>query len=200
MSGVFMPINERTASQLVDCAAEAMAGNADTFPAILDDLPAPIYVTDAEGTISYYNQACVELAGRRPAIGIDKWCVTFKLYTMAGDYLPHEQCPMAVAIRERRAVRDIEAVAERPDGSRIHFAPFPTPFFDENGDLAGAVNLLVEVSEKHKPHYLRAHASRCRELAEGIGDHMIAETLVLMAAKYDEQSLRLARPRTAANE
>jgi hypothetical protein len=62
------------------------------------------------------------------------------------------------------------------------------------------VNLLVEVSEKHKPDYLRAQASRCRDLAEGIGDHKIVDTLVLMAAKYDEQSLRLARRRSAANE
>ena len=48
---------------------------------ILDALPAAVYTTDAEGTITYYNRAAVELAGREPALGKDKWCVTFRIYT-----------------------------------------------------------------------------------------------------------------------
>ena len=55
---------------------------------------------------------------------------------------------MAVAIRERRAVRGVEAVAERPDGTRINFMPFPTPVFDDQGQLAGAVNLLLDITER----------------------------------------------------
>jgi len=35
--------------------------------ALLDALPAAIYTTDAEGRITFYNEACVAFAGRRPA-------------------------------------------------------------------------------------------------------------------------------------
>jgi two-component sensor histidine kinase len=55
---------------------------------------------------------------------------------------------MAVALKEGRAVRGVEAVAERPDGTRVPFIPFPTPFFDSTGNLAGAVNMLVDVSRR----------------------------------------------------
>src|SRR5437763_17189545 len=85
---------------------------------ILDELPVPIYTTDAEGAVTYWNRACVEFAGREPELGQDRWCVTWKIYTTAGDRLPHDRCPMAQAIREQRVLRDSVAIAERPDGSR----------------------------------------------------------------------------------
>ena len=55
---------------------------------------------------------------------------------------------MAVALRENRPVRGAEAVAERPDGTRVPFIPYPTPLHDASGTLIGAVNVLVDVSER----------------------------------------------------
>lgn len=183
-------INEQRAVHLVDMAVDAIRGRATTFHQIIDELPAAIYVTDCDGTITYFNQPCIELAGRKPEIGVDKWCVTWKLCTPEGDYLPQDQCPMAVAIHEKRPVREVEAVAERPDGKRIVFVPFPTPLFDDEGRLAGAVNLLMEVTEQRKPEYLRSQAERCRRLARTMTERGTAETLLLMSVKYDEQAQR----------
>ena len=100
---------------------------------------------------------------------------------------------MAVALREGRPVRDAEAIAERPDGTRFQFVPYPTPLFDDEGCLAGAVNLLLDVTEQRKPEYLRQQAKRCLRLAAACTDRKIAETMALMAAKYEEQSLKLRR-------
>jgi PAS domain S-box-containing protein len=115
---------------------------------ILDALPVALYTTDAEGRITYYNEAAVEMSGRRPAIGEDKWCVTWKLFWPDGTPLAHDECPMAVALKEKRAVRGTEAVAERPDGSRVPFIPYPTPLFDGDGQMTGAVNVLVDVGHR----------------------------------------------------
>lgn len=76
------------------------------------------------------------------------WCVTWKLYWPDGTPLPHDECPMAVALKENRPVRDVEAVAERPDGSRICFMPYPTPLRDGRGRLVGAVNMLVDITAR----------------------------------------------------
>lgn len=116
---------------------------------LLEALPAAIYTTDAEGRINFYNRAAVEMAGRTPQPG-DEWCVTWKLYWPDGSPLPHDQCPMAVALRENRAVRGAEAVAERPDGRRVPFIPYPTPLRDAAGNLIGAINMLVDISERRK--------------------------------------------------
>jgi two-component sensor histidine kinase len=53
-----------------------------------------------------------------------------------------------VAIKETRAIRDVEAVAERPDGSRLYFMPYPTPLRDDTGKLVGAVNMLVDITTR----------------------------------------------------
>jgi PAS domain S-box-containing protein len=116
---------------------------------LLEALPAAIYTTDAEGRINFYNRAAVEMAGRTPQPG-DEWCVTWKLYWPDGTPLPHNECPMAVALRENRPVRGAEAVAERPDGRRVPFIPYPTPLRDAAGKLVGAINMLVDISERKR--------------------------------------------------
>jgi PAS domain S-box-containing protein len=136
--------------EILHQAVEAFRKREVGYREILDDLPAAIYTTDSEGRITYYNQACVEFSGRTPTLGDDLWCVSWKLYTTEGAPLAHSECPMAVALKESRAVRGAEAVAERPDGTRINFAPFPTPIFDAAGNMAGAVNMLVDITEQKK--------------------------------------------------
>lgn len=115
---------------------------------ILEALPAAVYTTDAQGKITYFNRAAVDLAGREPVIGEDEWCVTFRLFTADGQALPHNECPMAIALKENRPVRGVEAMAQRPDGTMFPFLPFPTPMRNENGEMVGAVNMLVDISDR----------------------------------------------------
>jgi PAS domain S-box-containing protein len=116
----------------------------------IEALPAAVYMTDADGHLTFYNEAAVELWGCRPELGGSKFCGSWKLYWPDGTPLPHDECPMAMALRQRRPIRGIEAVAERPDGTRVPFIPYPTPLFDEFGRLTGAVNLLVDITERKR--------------------------------------------------
>jgi PAS domain S-box-containing protein len=116
---------------------------------LLDALPAAVYTTDAAGHITFYNNAAAEMSGRTPEAG-DLWCVTWRLFSPDGTPLPHDECPMAVALKENRPVRGAEAIAERPDGTRIPFIPYPTPLHDSDGNLTGAINMLVDITERKK--------------------------------------------------
>lgn len=142
---------------------------------ILDALPVALYTTDAEGRITYYNEAAVEMSGRRPALGDDKWCVSWKLFHPDGTPLAHDECPMATALREQRAVRGAEAVAQRPDGSRVPFIPYPTPLFDPAGALAGAVNVLVDIGH-------RKEAETRQRLLFGELNHRIKNNMQMLYA------------------
>jgi PAS domain S-box-containing protein len=115
---------------------------------LLEALPAAVYTTDAQGRITFFNNAAADLSGRIPQIGSDEWCVTWKLYQPDGAFLPHHESPMATALKENRAIRGIEVLAERPDGSRVPFIPYPTPIRDGDGNLVGAVNMLVDISQR----------------------------------------------------
>jgi PAS domain S-box-containing protein len=114
--------------------------------ALLELLPVAIYTTDAEGRITFYNEAAAELWGHRPQLGSAQWCGSWRLYWSDGRPLPHDQCPMALTLKEGRPIRDVEAVAERPDGTRVPFRPYPTPIKDAAGRVTGAINLLIDVS------------------------------------------------------
>src|SRR5690606_31787278 len=114
---------------------------------VLDALGIAVYATDAAGVITYYNDAAAELWGRRPRVGIDQWCGSWLILRPDGSVMPHDECPLAIALKEDRAVRGDMAIAERPDGSRVWFMPYPTPLHDANGKLVGAVNALVDVTQ-----------------------------------------------------
>jgi PAS domain S-box-containing protein len=131
----------------LSAAQDEFFGREVRYRDLLNALPAAIYTTDAEGRITFYNEAAVEFAGRRPELG-EMWCVTWKLFYLDGTPMPHDQCPMAVALKEGVAVRGAEAVAERPDGSRVVFTPYPTPLRDDAGNVVGAVNMLVDITDR----------------------------------------------------
>jgi len=163
--------------------------------ALLDDLPAPIYLTDADGWITFYNRACIDFAGRTPVTGQDRWCVTWRLYSESGTFMPHEDCPMAVAIRERKPVRGIVAVAERPNGTRVTFSPYPTPIQDDSGEFAGAANVLIDVTDLRQADALKAQALRCRRLSQTVTDERTLTTLRLMAEDFEQKARCLLAPR-----
>jgi PAS domain S-box-containing protein len=179
--------------QILDSAVSALSTDAD-WRAVLDELPAPIYTTNHEGAVTYWNAACVEFAGREPQLGHDQWCVTWKIYTTAGDFLPHDKCPMADAIREQRVIRDAVAIAERPDGSRRAFRPYPTPLFDDAGRMTGAVNMLIDVTEEQS-EALHEQAERCRRLAGALYSRESNLVLSEMAERYEQSAEDLTKKR-----
>jgi PAS domain S-box-containing protein len=158
---------------------------------LLAAIPAAIYTTDASGTITYYNEAAVEFAGRRPRIGSDKWSVAWKLYWPDGTPLPHDQTPIALALKENRPIRGKEVIAERPDGTRIPYIPFPTPLYDANGKLVGAINMLVDVSERKQAE--TQQRVLMRELNHRVKNNMQMLQSLIFTATRQTQNLEARR-------
>lgn len=140
---------------------------------LLAALPAAVYTTDAQGAITFYNEAAASLWGMRPELGTSHWCGSWRLLDPDGTPLPHERCPMAIALKEGRAVRNIEAMAERPDGTRVTFMPYPTPLRDVENNMAGAVNMLIDLT-----HLKEAH--RRQQLLINELNHRVKNTLAIV--------------------
>src|SRR5712671_580948 len=136
--------NERAPKQLESHPCDTRG----YFRDLLEALPTAIYTTDANGRITFFNQGAVELSVRTPEIGSDQWCITWRLYWPDGRPMAHDECPMAKALKEDRPIRDEEAIAERPDGTRVPFMPYPTPLHDVAGRVIGAVNMLVDLTAR----------------------------------------------------
>jgi len=157
------------------CAQAELREHERRFRELLGALPAAVYTTDAAGRITYYNDAAAALWGQRPLIGWSEWCGSWKMYWPDSRPMPHDQCPMAIAVKEDRAVHGMEAVCERPDGTRVPFIAYPTPLHDEAGVLVGAVNTLVDISERKRTE--EQQALLVREL-----HHRVKNTLATVQA------------------
>jgi PAS domain S-box-containing protein len=117
-------------------------------PQLADYLPEAVYSCDIDGRVVDFNLAAVTLWGRAPKVGAEYWCGSKAMFTLEGVHLPHDQCPMAIAIRERREVGRIEAMVERPDGERRYVLAHPRLVRDDKGDITGAVNVVIDITER----------------------------------------------------
>lgn len=129
--------------------ARAAQRRAARYRRFLDALGVAVYTTDADGRITFFNAAAAEFWGRRPAMG-EEWCGSLRLLFLDESPMRHDECPMAITLKEHRPVRGGQAIAMRPDGTNVSFMAYPTPLFDDGGRLIGAVNVLVDITERHR--------------------------------------------------
>ncbi|NJO12194.1 MAG: PAS domain-containing protein [Gammaproteobacteria bacterium] len=129
--------------------ARAFPFDMATARRIGDLLPVAMYCCDApSGRITFYNAQAAALWGREPDVGAtdERFCGSFRLWRASGELLPHEQTPMAFALREGREFRNEDVVIERPDHSRIRVLVNIDPIRDAGGRVVGAVNVFHDVT------------------------------------------------------
>ncbi len=153
--------------------------NAANFD-IINLLPAAVYTCDVEGRIIAFNEAAATLWGRRPEIGKDLWCGSWKIFRTDGTPLLLDACPMAVCLREKRPVLGEEIIIERPDGRRLNIYPHPSPIYGPDGKMVAAVNMLVDVTDiKIKERKLKESETKYRLLAESLEAKVVDRTFKL---------------------
>ncbi len=155
---------------------------------LLHALPAAIYITDAEGRITFYNEAAAAMWGCRPNLNSDQWCGSWRLFWPDGTPLPHDQCPMAIALRENRPINGMEAAAERPDGTRVPFMAFPSPLRDATGKVVGGVNMLVDITERKRAEQV---AQQFASIVESSDDAILSKDLDGIIRTWNQGAQRL---------
>jgi PAS domain S-box-containing protein len=165
-------------------------GSTIEFQHLLEKLPAAAYTCDTEGLITYHNQYAVQLWGRSPKLNdpIDRFCGSFKLFTPDGLPIAHDLCWMAVALKDEKEYNGNEIVIERPDGSRVTALAHANPLRDDEGKVIGAVNVLVDISD-------RMQAERAQSLlaaiVESSDDAIVSKTLEGVILSWNAGAERL---------
>lgn len=151
---------------------------------LLETLPAALYTCDLKGKITFFNQAAADLWGRRPELGKDMWCGSWKIYNIDGTVLDLDKCPMAITLKEGRAVKGAEIIIEKPNGIRVHVLPHPKPILNSDGEMVGAMNMLVDISEKYERDQHLIHTQKSyKNLSEQLEEKVTERTLNLQKSE-----------------
>ncbi|MFY7964685.1 MAG: CheR family methyltransferase, partial [Chitinophagaceae bacterium] len=119
----------------------------DHFRQLIKGLPAAVYSCDAKGFINFYNDAAIEVWGRKPKIGKELYSGSYKMFNINGKSLAANESPMAIVLKEGRAIMGGELIIERPNGSQRHVLIHPQPEFGLNGEIIGAINMGIDITD-----------------------------------------------------
>lgn len=125
--------------------------NKHNYQGLFDLLPLAVYTVDRDGGITFFNEAAAKLWGRKPILGKDSWCGSLKVLDPKNrSVIPVDSYPIHRLIKTGKAEKSTEVLIQRPDGSERLVIANPTPIYDANKKLEGAINVLVDIS--HRKH------------------------------------------------
>jgi len=179
--------------------ASVLVESEERYRTLFDLGPIAVYSCDASGVIKDYNNVAAGLWGREPKPGDtdERWCGSFKMLRPDGVFLPHEQCPMAEVVSGKIAeVRDAEVQIERANGTRVIVLVNIRPLKNERGEITGAINCFVDITERKKAEESLREAKKTLEMRvqERTSELETRNAEILAQAdQLQELSLRLMR-------
>ncbi len=127
---------------------------------IIQFLPDPTFAIDAEGVVITWNQAIEEMTGISAKDMIGKGCYEYAipfygerrpllidLVSLSDEDLLHSKY---ASIRKDGDILIAETSLPRPLGRYAVLAGKASPLYDENGDLAGAIETIRDITEQRR--------------------------------------------------
>ncbi len=164
--------------------------NDSAVKALYDSLPAAAYICDLEGRITYFNRRAAEIWGRTPTLNDlkDRYSGPIRQYREDGTPLPSDESWMALALKNGQEYSGHEVIIERPDGRRLTVLAHAKPLRDESGQLVGAVNILVDITERKKADASQAILAA---IVESSDDAIISKSLDGVVMTWNEGAVRV---------
>src|SRR5882762_3382405 len=170
---------------------EKIQRSQERYRTLFDLVPVAVYTCNADGIIQEYNRRAGELWGGELGQNGEKprFCGSYKIYYPDGRPMPHEECPMARALRgEKLTPKDLEIVVERPDGERRDVIPAPQVLTDEHGKIVGAVNCLFDITERKRAE---TAAMRLAAVVQSSHDAVAAKNLNGIITDWNQSAERI---------
>ena len=179
-------LDERTATE------SALRESEQRHRQLIESLPAAVFTCDTETRLTMYNEAAAALWGRTPRLGDPLASGPYRTYRPDGTLMPADDFPVMRVLRESRTVDAQEIVIERPDGTRRNVLSHPRPLYDGSGKLTGAINMLVDITERKQAEEARRRSEEMLRLAtDAAGIGTWTRDLATKAVRWSPQLERI---------
>jgi PAS domain S-box-containing protein len=161
------------------------------YKTLFDLVPVAVYTCDANGFIQEYNERAVELWGHDPGRNGEeaRFCGSHKIYYPDDRPMPHEEYPLARALRgEKLTPKDLEIVVERPGGEKRHVISAPKVVTDQRGNIVGAINCLFDITERKQAE---TGLMRLAAIVQSSHDAIAAKTLNGIITDWNQSAERI---------
>ena len=188
---------------------DALRDSEQRYGTLFDAMPVAAFVCDAEGVIQSFNRRAVELWGREPQRGVERYCGSLKLYLMDGSFLPHARSPIVEVMRTGVSATNVQVFIERPDGSRVAVIATFSALRDAHDQIVGAITCFDDITarvmserrlaerivlDRARSDWLRAlinaqedeRRKMARELHDEMGQHLTGLMLGLQTLRTGE--------------
>jgi PAS domain S-box-containing protein len=115
---------------------------------LIHHLPVAVFTSDSNGKIRIYNKAAVALWGTEPKP--DSYHGEWQIHDIHGNPISHDATPMARVLAGHTRYQREEILIKRVDGELRMVLPFPSPLYDVNGKISGAINVFIDITERKK--------------------------------------------------
>ncbi len=115
------------------------------FRNLFYNIPTPLYTCDNNGKIILYNEALVKFFGAEPDLEYDLWCPVKNIYKPDGTLIPKTDWDPC---KTPKHDEEIELIFEFKNGIRKNVMFYPELIHDENGEIEGVINTIVDVTDQ----------------------------------------------------
>lgn len=148
--------------------------DAQRLRTVLDQLPAAVYLSDAQDRLTYYNQAAARMFGwtaevmGRPVGPL-----------LLGDTVSPRQVQLHARLQVEPGPFDFQGSVQRPDGSRVRGEWRLTKMHGANGDYLG---LLAQARDATAEHEARERASALQDWLQILTEAAVDYAFVVLDA------------------
>jgi PAS domain S-box-containing protein len=149
--GIQIDVTEqKQVEEALSVASAAAEAEAAERSAILGQLVEGVIVTDAEGRITFVNEAAKRLHGVAALdVAPSDYSGTYHLFREDGSPYPSEELPLSRAVLHGETVVDARWRIRRPDGSEVLAIGSAQPLRGAGGAALGAVLTLSDDTARH---------------------------------------------------